>query len=50
MAKQAAEEVIRQVSNVVASGERSVAIGGPLTGGTIVTGDQHGTVPSTDKK
>jgi hypothetical protein len=39
-AKPGAEEVIRQVINVVASGERSVAIGGSVSGGTIITGDQ----------
>jgi uncharacterized caspase-like protein len=42
-AKPGAEEVIRQVIKVVASGERAVAIGGSVTGSRIVTGDQHGT-------
>jgi uncharacterized caspase-like protein len=41
-AEPGAEEVIRQVINVVASGERAVAIGGSVAGGTIITGDQHG--------
>jgi uncharacterized caspase-like protein len=43
-------EVIRQVANVIASGERAVAVGGSVTGGTIITGDQHGTGRSTGKK
>jgi uncharacterized caspase-like protein len=42
-AKPGAEQVIRQVVNVIASGERAVAIGGPVSGGTIITGDQRGT-------
>ena len=41
-AKPAAEEAIRQVVNVVASGERAVAVGGSVTGGTIITGDRTG--------
>lgn len=39
-AKPAAEEVIRRVVNVVASGQGAVAIGGSMTGGTIITGNQ----------
>jgi hypothetical protein len=48
-AKQGAEEVIRQVTNVIAAGERAVAIGGSVSGGTIITGDQHGTGRSAKK-
>ena len=39
--KQEAVETIRHVVNVQASGERSVAIGGNVSGGTIITGDQR---------
>ena len=35
------EEFIRQVVNIVASGERAVVIGGSVTGSTIITGDRH---------
>ena len=38
--KQEAAETIRHVVNVLASGERAVAIGGNVSGGTIITGDQ----------
>jgi hypothetical protein len=38
-AKAGAEEVIRQVVNVIASGDRAVAVGGSVTGGFINTGD-----------
>ena len=41
-AKPEAEEIIRHVINVVASGVRAVAIGGSVSGGTIITGDQYG--------
>jgi Caspase domain len=40
--KPEAEMVIRHVRNVVASGERAVAIGGSVSGGTIITGNQYG--------
>ena len=49
-AKPEAEEVIRNVINVVALGERAVAIGGSVNGGTIVTGDQNGAGRFTGKK
>lgn len=37
--KQEAAETIRHVVNVTVSGERAVAIGGNVSGGTIITGD-----------
>jgi hypothetical protein len=49
-AKPMAEEIIRQVVNVIASGERAVAIGGSVSGGTLITGDQHETGRFTSKK
>ncbi|MGL4554066.1 MAG: caspase family protein, partial [Gemmataceae bacterium] len=41
-ARPEAEQVTREVVNVAASGERAVAVGGSVTGGNIVTGDQYG--------
>ncbi len=38
--KQEAAETIRHVVNITASGERAVAIGGNVSGGTISTGNQ----------
>ncbi|HKI19088.1 MAG TPA: caspase family protein [Isosphaeraceae bacterium] len=38
--KQEAAETIRHVVNVLASGDRAVAIGGGMSGGNIITGDQ----------
>lgn len=49
-AKPGVEECIRQVVNVVASGARAVAVGGSVTGGIIITGDQAGTDRRTRKK
>lgn len=48
-AKPAAEEIIRQVVNVIASGERAVAIGGSMSGGTIITGDHYVSGHATSK-
>jgi hypothetical protein len=49
-AKPGAEADIRQVINVVAPGERAVAIGGSVSGATIVTGDHARLRQSTGNK
>jgi hypothetical protein len=48
-AKPGTEEVIRQVVNVIASGERAAAVH-TMSGGTLSTGDQQGTGRATGKK
>jgi uncharacterized caspase-like protein len=48
-AKPGAEEVIRQVVNVIGSGGRAVAVH-TMSGGTISTGDQQGAGRGTGKK
>jgi uncharacterized caspase-like protein len=42
-AKSQAEAAIQRVVNIIASGERAVAIGGSVSGGTIITGDTNNT-------